>query len=288
MSRWLITGAHGQLGSDLVRVLNGQDVVALSRSDLDVADEVAVMDSVETIRPDVIVNAAAYTAVDAAEENEDRAHDVNAAGPAHLSRACARLGACLVHISTDYVFSGTAREPYREDAEPDPHTAYGRTKLAGERAISSVLPAHYVVRTAWLYGETGSNFVKTMIRLERERETVSVVADQRGAPTWSLDLAEGLVELVKRQAPFGIYHFTNAGSATWYDLARAVFEELGADPGRVLPTSTQDFPRPAPRPAYSVLSHDRWCTAGLPAPRAWRPALGAAMPAISRGVPESS
>jgi dTDP-4-dehydrorhamnose reductase len=138
------------------------------------------------------------------------------------------------------------------------------------------------VRTAWVYGEHGGNFIKTMLRLERERDTVSVVNDQHGSPTWSFDLAQALVVLAESKAAPGIYHFTNSGSATWYDLARAVFEEVGADPARVLPTSTESFPRPAPRPAYSVLSHDRWQAAGLPAPRWWRPALTMAMPAVRR------
>ena len=285
MRRWLVTGASGQLGSDVVRVLrnqDGQDLLSLTSRELDITDAVAVDSVLTDYVPDVVINTAAYTAVDAAENDEDRALLVNGQGPSNLARLCARLGSRMVQVSTDYVFSGTADQPYAENAEPDPHSAYGRTKLAGERAVAAAVDAYYIVRTAWLYGTTGSNFVKTMLRLEQARDTIHVVDDQRGSPTWSLDLATGLVALVDREVPFGIYHYTNWGSATWYDLARAVFEGVGADPDRVRPTTTKDFPRPAPRPAYSVLGHSRWNAVDLPPPREWRSALEAALPAIHR------
>jgi dTDP-4-dehydrorhamnose reductase len=227
-----------------------------------------------------VVNAAAYTAVDAAETDEDTAHRVNAAGPAVLATALARHGGRLIHVSTDYVFAGDARRPYEVDDETGPKSAYGRTKLAGEQAVRELMPdASFVVRTAWVYGATGGNFVKTMARLERERDTVSVVDDQRGSPTWSADLAAGLIELAGSSAPAGTYHCTNAGDTTWFGLTRAIFEELGADPARVLPTTTDAFPRPAPRPAYSVLSPDAWRSAGLTPMRHWRDALRAALAA---------
>jgi dTDP-4-dehydrorhamnose reductase len=221
-----------------------------------------------------VVNAAAYTAVDQAETDEDKAFAVNAAGPALLAAAAARTGARLLQVSTDYVFAGDADRPYAEQDEPDPRSAYGRTKLAGELAVRELAPEHgYVVRTAWVYGATGSNFVKTMARLERDRDTVEVVDDQRGSPTWSADLARGLVELAGSAAAPGTYHCTGSGETSWFGLARAVFEELGADPERVRPTSTDRFPRPAPRPAYSVLSDRAWRAAGLSPLPHWRQAL---------------
>ncbi|HEY0871101.1 MAG TPA: sugar nucleotide-binding protein, partial [Acidothermaceae bacterium] len=178
-----------------------------------------------------------------------------------------------VHVSTDYVFAGAATAPYDEGAQTDPRSAYGRTKLEGERAVLRELPDAYIVRTAWVYGAVGNNFVKTMAKLERDRETVSVVDDQRGSPTWSYDLAQGLVALGSSAAPGGIYHCTNSGETTWFGFTRAIFEELGADPDRVLPTTTAAFPRPAPRPAYSVLGNRRWLEAGLEPLPHWRDAL---------------
>jgi dTDP-4-dehydrorhamnose reductase len=280
--RWLITGAGGQLGNDLQRVLNtpsesqqNSDAVrAVGHADLDIADLAAVRRLVAEYAPDVLINAAAYTAVDDAESDEPAAYQVNAAGPAVLASALAEQGGRLVHVSTDYVFAGDATAPYQIDDKPAPRTAYGRTKLAGELAVRDLVPdASYVVRTAWVYGAHGGNFVKTMARLERDRETVSVVDDQRGTPTWSLDLARGLVELVRSGAATGTYHCTGGGETTWFGFAQAIFDELGADPGRVLPTSTDQFPRPAPRPAYSVLSDASWTSAGLRPMPHWRDAL---------------
>ena len=275
--RWLITGAHGQLGTDLQQVLAGDDVHAVGHTELDIADAAAVSKAIADFAPDVVVNAAAYTAVDAAETDEDTAHRVNASGPAVLATALATSGGRLIHVSTDYVFAGDADQPYEVDDPTAPKSAYGRTKLAGELAVRELLPdASYVVRTAWVYGASGGNFVKTMVRLQRERDTVSVVDDQRGAPTWSADLAAALVELARGDAPAGTYHCTNGGDTTWFGFTRAIFEELGADPERVLPTTTDAFPRPAPRPAYSVLSDTAWREAGLTPMRHWRDALRAA------------
>lgn len=285
----LVVGAAGQLGSDLVRVLSATPTAAvtgLRRRELDVTDGSATPAAVagwahraRAIDPTarlVVFNAAAWTDVDGAEADEDGARAVNATAPGVLAAACADTGAALVHVSTDYVFAGDATTPYAEDAPPAPRSAYGRSKLAGERAVLAATPAAYVVRTAWLYGETGPNFVKTMARLARERETVSVVDDQRGAPTWAKHLAAGLVRLAGSDAPYGLYHCTNAGATTWYGLARAVFAELGADPDRVHPTTTAQFPRPAPRPAYSVLGDGVWRAAGLAPLPDWRSALSEA------------
>jgi dTDP-4-dehydrorhamnose reductase len=275
-TRWLVTGSRGQLGTDLQEVLAGDDVVVLAVDveDLDITDASAVDAAVKDFVPDVLVNAAAYTAVDPAEENEDLAYRINATGPAHLAAAMRATGGRLVHVSTDYVFAGDATVPYQVTDEPDPRSAYGRTKLAGELAVRELHPDDsYVVRTAWVYGATGNNFVKTMARLERERDTVSVVDDQRGSPTWSADLARALVELARSDARPGTYHCTGSGDTTWCGFARAIFEELGADPARVLAITTEEFPRPAPRPAYSVLSDSAWRAAGLAPLPPWRDAL---------------
>lgn len=281
--RWLVTGATGQLGHDLVAQLSDREVTALGRAELDIT---CVADVEEAVRQaSVVVNAAAWTAVDEAEEHEDAAWQVNAQGAENVARACAKSGALLVHLSTDYVFSGDSHTPYSEAAETSPRSAYGRTKAAGEKAVLLHLPERsYVLRTAWLYGEHGTNFVRTVMSLEQQRDTIEVVVDQMGQPTWSNDLARRIVELVDRRPDGGIYHGTASGETTWFGLARAVFEEIGADPSRVLPTVSENFPRPAPRPTYSVLGHDRWRDAGMAPMRYWREALTQAVPSIARSM----
>lgn len=283
--RWLVTGAGGMLGRDVVAELlaRGERVTGLDRAALDITGARAVDRALAAHGPEVVVNCAAYTAVDDAEEDEERALRVNGDGPRLLARACAAHEARLIHVSTDYVFAGDARKPYTEDDPPAPRTAYGRTKLAGERAVLDALPsASAVVRTAWLYGVHGRSFVRTMIELEVRRDTVDVVDDQRGQPTWSADLAATLAGLGPRVGVdvSGVLHATNSGDATWYDLAREVFGHLGADPDRVRPTGSETFPRPAPRPAYSVLAHDRARRFGLAPARDWRTALHEALPLI--------
>ncbi|MFJ5775472.1 dTDP-4-dehydrorhamnose reductase [Streptomyces sp. NPDC093094] len=286
--KWLVTGAGGMLGRDTVAALTrrGEDVTGLDHAALDITRQEPVDEAFAAHRPDLVVNCAAYTAVDDAESDEERALLVNAEGPRHIARACAATGARLLHVSTDYVFSGRARTaPYPEDHPPAPRTAYGRTKLAGEQAVLAVLPeTSAVVRTAWLYGVHGRSFVRTMLDLEARRDTVDVVDDQRGQPTWSADVAEHLAVLGPLIGPglHGVFHATSSGEATWYELARAVFDGVGADPDRVRPTSSAAYPRPAPRPAYSVLAHHRWQEAGLPRPRDWRDALHEALPLIRK------
>ncbi|WP_344971014.1 dTDP-4-dehydrorhamnose reductase [Streptosporangium fragile] len=277
-SRWLVTGASGMLATELLSRLRaaGHPVLAFGRDDLDLRDASAVHHLVTACRPDIVVNCAAWTAVDDAETHEDEAFAVNGAGVRTLAEACGRLGARMVQPSSDYVFDGTASDPYPEDARTCPVNAYGRTKLAGERAVLEVLPhSGYVVRTAWLYAATGHNFVRTMARLEREKPVVDVVGDQVGQPTWAGDLAGRILGLTAGGAPPGIYHATNSGRTSWYGLAREIFELLGADPGRVKEVSSADFPRPARRPAYGVLGHGGWGRAGLPPMRDWREALRA-------------
>jgi dTDP-4-dehydrorhamnose reductase len=283
---WLVTGARGQLGTDLLEVLGNRpddDVTALGRAELDLTDEAAVRAAVRDwlagVRADraVVVNAAAYTAVDAAETDEATAELVNGRAPGWLAEELAGR-ARLVHVSTDYVFDGAATEPYPVDAPIAPRSAYGRTKAAGERAVAAAGGDATVVRTAWVYGRHGANFVRTMIRLEGQHETLTVVDDQVGSPTWSADLAAGLVELGARDGAVPpLLHYTNTGQVSWCGFARAVFEELGADPERVRPVTTAEFPRPAPRPAYSVLDGGAWTAAGLRPARPWRPALTEAM-----------
>lgn len=275
MTRYLITGAAGMLGHDLRRALDGRDVTARSRAELDITDPAAVDAAVAG--HDVVVNSAAYTKVDDAETDEATAYAVNATGPALLAEAAVRHGAKLVTISTDYVFDGHGTAPYAEDAPTDPINAYGRTKAAGEALVREIAPdSSYVVRTAWIYGAHGPNFAATMLRLAATHDTVSVVTDQVGQPTWTGDLAARIVELVDTDAPAGTYHGTNSGQGSWYDFTRAIFSENGLDPERVLPTDSGSFVRPAPRPAYSVLGHDGWTRAGLTPMRDWREALHAA------------
>jgi dTDP-4-dehydrorhamnose reductase len=286
VSRWLVTGAGGQLGHHLVAQLQafGEDVTALTHAQLDICHPADVDAAVAATQPGVLVNAAAYTAVDAAETDEAAAFEVNATGPTLLARALARHGGRLVHVSTDYVFDGTAVRPYEPGDPTGPRTAYGRTKLAGEHAVQRELPDRScVVRTAWVYGGPGPNFVDTMRRLEAERETVDAVNDQVGSPTWVADLAGGLIQLGHLDAPPALLHYVNAGTASWFDLAREVFRRCGANPERVRPTTTANMRRPAPRPAWSVLSTEAWTAAGLPAPRPWPEALADAVaaPAIA-------
>lgn len=283
--RWLVTGAGGMLGHDVVHELRarGEQVAGLTHATLDVTSPDSVDRAFAAYRPEIVVNCAAYTAVDDAEQDESRALRVNGDGPGLLAHTCVTYEARLIQISTEYVFAGDADAPYPENHRPAPRTAYGRTKLAGERAVLDELPAaSAVVRTAWLYGVHGRSFVRTMIERAAGRDTVDVVDDQRGRPTWSADVASTIADLgprVGRDAT-GVLHATNAGEATWYDLAREVFAQLGADPDRVRPVTSDAFPRPAPRPAYSVLAHGRRQRLGLPAPRDWRTALHEALPRI--------
>lgn len=270
--KYLITGASGMLGRDLQTALAGHTVTALGRESLDVTDMDAVTAAVEG--QDVVINAAAYTKVDDAETNEDEAYAVNAVGARNLAMAASVAGVRLVQVSTDYVFNGRATTPYAENTPLDPISAYGRTKAAGEEfVLAKNAPATYIVRTAWLYGQHGPNFAKTMLRLAATHDTVSVVNDQFGQPTWTSDLAAQILYLLDADAPAGIYHGTNSGETTWFDFARAVFESAGLDPARVLPTDSSAFVRPAPRPAYSVLGHDAWLAARLQPMRPWREAL---------------
>ena len=279
--RVLVTGANGQLGSELVALYaarSGDEVLGVDLPDVDITSAASVGDVFARFAPDVVINCAAWTAVDAAEENEAGALAVNGEGPRVLARACRDAGAWLVQISTDYVFSGDAASPYAENATPDPRSVYGRTKLVGELAVQEELPdAHYIVRTAWLYGHEGNNFVKTMLRLESERETIDVVDDQVGQPTYAADLAAQIVALFDARPAAGTFHGTNSGDVSWHGFTQEIFRLIGADPARVIAVTSEQFVRPAPRPAYSVLGHQRWADAGLSEMRDWREAIAEGM-----------
>jgi len=280
VTRILITGAGGMLGRELQTALGDSAVTAATRAELDITDAAAATEAVAG--HDVVVNCAAYTAVDAAESDEEAAHLINATGAENLARASARHGARLIQLSTDYVFAGDATSPYPEDAPLAPVSAYGRTKADGERLARAAHPeGTVIVRTAWLYGEHGPNFAATMLRLAAERDTLTVVDDQRGQPTWTGDLARQLVALIDSPVTSGVFHGTASGETTWFGFARAVFEVAGLDPERIKPTDSSSFVRPAPRPAYSVLDHEAWRSSSLPVPRDWRSALADAW---SRGV----
>ena len=261
--RLLVTGAAGMLGRDVVAAAGGE-VVALARADLDITDAAAVRAAVRDARPDAIVNCAGWTDVDGAEAHEAEATAVNGDGAGNL----AATGIHLVHVSSDYVFDGTASEPYREDAPTEPRSAYGRSKLAGERAVAPYGAA--IVRASWLYGPHGKNFVDTMRRIGAEREEVTVVDDQVGCPTYTGHLAPALVHIAERRLS-GILHVAGGGRCSWFELAEATFAETGVD-CRVRPQSTADLGRPAPRPAFSVLASTRPDAPVLPH---WREGLKA-------------
>ncbi|WP_446225975.1 dTDP-4-dehydrorhamnose reductase [Nocardia sp. IBHARD005] len=271
----IVTGARGLLGQQILRLV--PDAHGFGRAEIDITDRAAV-DAV--LAPGaVVINCAAYTAVDAAETDVEAAFAANATGPAVLAAGCAAAGARLIHVSTDYVFPGTARTPYEPGDPTGPATVYGQSKLAGEQAVLEL--GGHVVRTAWVYAGVEGDFVATMRRLEAERDTVTVVNDQLGSPTSAADLAAALLELSTRPDAPRVLHATNSGTATWFDLAAAVFTDLGADPHRVLPCASSQYPRPAPRPAYSVLSPAAWDAAGLTPLRSWRIALTDALRRLS-------
>ena len=284
MAGWLVTGAGGMLGQDMVTCLQraGETALALTRRDLDITDQAAVTAAVLGCRPDFVVNCAAWTAVDEAETHEDQALGVNGRGARLVAAACAASGARLIHISTDYVFAGDAHGPYGERDQCGPRTAYGRTKLAGERAVAELLPGSgYIVRAAWLYGAHGASFVRTMMRLERDGRVVDVVDDQHGQPTWAMDVAGQVIALARSGAPAGVYHATSSGETTWFGFAREIFRLLGADPARVRPVTSGAYPRPAPRPAYSVLGHGAWASVGLTPIPSWRLRLREGLRAVA-------
>lgn len=268
--RFVVVGASGMLGQDLVPMLEraGEEVLALKRADVDIADPGAVRAAVQGA--DVVVNCAAYTAVDAAETDEATAFAVNAVGAVNMARAAHAHGARIVQISTDYVFDGASPEPYAEDAPVAPASAYGRTKAAGEWAVRAEAPDHLIVRTAWLYGARGPCFPRTIARVAAERGGLDVVDDQVGQPTWTVDLADLVLRLVRASAPAGTYHGTSSGRTSWHGFAAAAVGAAGMDPAIVRPTTSAAFVRPAPRPAFSVLGHGALDAIGVEPIGDWR------------------
>jgi dTDP-4-dehydrorhamnose reductase len=285
---WLITGGSGQLGIAVSQVLGERGILftAWGSEDLDITLGSTVRDLVSHLSPTVIINCAAWTDVDGAESNEPQASRVNSDGAENIALAAKQCGAKLMHVSTDYVFSGQGRTPWQVDDRIDPQSAYGRTKAAGEsRVLATFQEKSSIVRTAWLYSPCGKNFAKTMTKLAINSEgEVRVVNDQMGQPTSAIDLARQLVELSLSSSPAGIYHGTNSGEATWFDFAQEIFNLAGADVGRVVPVSSSEYPRPAKRPSYSVLSHDAWADTSVKPLRDWRIALADAMPTIISAV----
>ena len=267
----LITGAYGMLGSDLREVLKDNELIITGSKDLDITKENNVLQFIEDKKPEIVINAAAYTNVDNCETDYDNAYLVNAIGPKNLAVACNKLNIPLIHVSTDYVFDGSKTTPLSEEDKLGPKTAYGKTKLEGEKFVQENTKKYFILRTAWLFGLNGKNFVKTMINLSKKNNVLKVVNDQKGCPTYCYDLAMAIKQLLNSDK-YGIYHLTNKGELSWYDFAKKIFE-LSNITINVKPVSTEEFPRPAPRPHYSVLSNQKWINAGFSPMRNYEDAL---------------
>jgi len=280
--RILIPGANGMLGHALTAVLSKQHkLIGLDLPDLDITDLSAVRSAISTHHPDLLINAAAYTDVDGCESNSDLAFSVNAMGPHNLALVCKELDIPLVHISTDYIFDGKSPVPYKESDKPNPQSIYGESKLQGEQYVRELTDKHYIIRTSWLYGEHGKNFVATMLRLAAERDEFDVVNDQVGSPTYTVDLAKAISKLITETA-YGAYHITNSGSCTWYEFTREIFRQAGIEGVKVKPITTEVLKRPAPRPKYSVLDNSKWIAAGMLPLRPYQAALKEYLTTIRR------
>ena len=286
---WLILGANGQLGKSLQAVLtaNGISFTAVDRQTLDITNQDSCLKLFNSVSPEVVVNCAAWTAVDLAEDHEAEAFRINCDATRNIAVACREIKAINVHVSTDYVFSGVADTPYDVDSPTAPVSVYGRSKLCGEVAIAEEYPERsYIVRTAWLYSPHGENFVKTMIRKARSSSAVRVVSDQLGQPTLAADLAEHIVDLVTTHAPFGIFHGTNSGVASWFDLTVEIYTQLGVDTSLVSPVPTSEYPTKAVRPQYSVLGHAHTIDSGVTEMQNWKTALNKSLPNIVKTISE--
>lgn len=268
----LITGSNGMLGHDLIEVLkDSHELVLTTSKTLDITDRDRTIEFIRQTEPDVVINSAAYTDVDGCEENQDLAYAVNGEGVRNLALGCKEVGCPLVHVSTDYVFDGTARSPIAEDGEIGPISVYGKSKLKGEEAIQEILDEYFIVRTAWLYGINGKNFPKTMLELSESHSEITVVYDEVGTPTYTPDLAYGISQLIETDL-YGIYHLTNSGSCSWCEFARYIFEVAGRDVN-VIPVTASEFSRPAPRPSYSVLKNEKWVENGFEPLRDYKDAI---------------
>ena len=268
----LITGSNGMLGQDLIDELaDDHIVIAASSKILDITDKDKVTDYVNSVKPDIIINSAAYTDVDGCETNVDRAYEVNGEGVRNLAVACRENNIPLIHVSTDYVFKGNSQTPRLEDDELGPLSIYGKSKLEGEKAIEEILDKYFILRTAWLYGYNGRNFPKTMLELAKDHNKLTVVYDEVGTPTYTPDLAKAISELVDSDK-YGTYHLTNSGSTSWYDFAKLIFEIADVEV-EVEPVTASEFARAAKRPNYSVLSNEKWEKNGFTPLRSYREAI---------------
>ena len=268
----LITGCNGQLGLELSKQLNkvNNKIQLTDRKTLDIIDEKQVNKFIIENNPDIVINCAAHTAVDLCETDVENAYKINALGPRNLAIACEKIGAKLVHISTDYVFDGKKNKPYREYDNTCPNSVYGSSKLMGEKFVKNFCSRYFIVRTAWLYGE-GNNFVRTMLKLAETNKELNVVNDQFGSPTSTVDLAKAIIDLMNTEH-YGVYHGTCEGQCSWYDFAKKIFEIKNIDI-KVNPVTSEEFKRPAPRPAYSVLDNFMFKLVGLNSFRNWEESL---------------
>jgi len=268
----LIIGSEGMLGHDLVDILSAENEISTTTIDtLDITDIEKTIETVKNIDPDVVVHAAAFTDVDGSETNENLAYKVNVLGTRNVAVACSEVDTALVYICTDYVFDGTKGSSYYEYDQTNPLGVYGKTKYLGEVCIRDILNKFYIVRTSWLYGLHGPNFITTMLKLAEKMDSISVVADQIGSPTYTVDLATAISELIKKPA-YGTYHITNSDNCSWYEYAQKIFENAGIDI-ELNPVSTEEFGSPAPRPKYSVLENYNWKMEGFPKIRSYKEAL---------------
>ena len=287
ITMWLILGGEGQLGLSLQLILSQANIPfrAVGRDTLDICNRDTCIQVISELKPSVVVNCAAWTAVDLAEDHEEEAFSINCNGSRNVAIACREANATLVHVSTDYVFSGVADTPYETDSPTAPTSAYGRTKLCGEEAVREELPERsYIFRTAWLYSQFRGNFVKTMVRKALTNSPVRVVSDQLGQPTVATDLAQHIVHVVQANAPFGIFHGTNSGQASWFELTKEIYSFLKVDTSLVTPVPTSEYPTRAVRPQYSVLSHTHTTDLGLQEMKDWKTALLIALPTIKEQI----
>lgn len=268
----LITGSNGMLGHDLIDVLDGKhELIKTTSKSLDITDEDKVKDYIVNENPDIVINSAAYTDVDGCETNEEIAYKVNGEGVKNLALACKVVDCPLLHISTDYVFNGENNKPWMEDDEVGPISIYGKSKLQGEEAIESILDKFFIIRTSWLYGINGGNFPKTMLELAKTHDTLTVVTDEIGTPTYTLDLAQAIAELIETEY-YGIYHITNSDYCSWFDFAKYIFEVKNISVN-VVPVTAEEFARPASRPHYSVLNNSNWANNGFKPLRSYKEAI---------------
>ena len=267
----LITGSNGMLGHDLIEVLkDNHELILTTSKTLDITDKNHVIEFIGENKPDIVINSAAYTNVDGCEENQETAYSINGDGVRNLAEGCSKIDCPLVHISTDYVFNGKNTKPWVENDEIGPISVYGKSKLKGEEAILETLDKFFIIRTAWLYGINGGNFPKTMLELAKNHSEITVVYDEVGTPTYTLDLAKAISKLIGTDY-YGIYHITNSGNCSWCEFARYIFEVADKDV-KVIPVTASEFARPAPRPHYSVLENKKWIENGFKPLRSYKDA----------------